>query len=310
MRTSKTFVAVAVVIGLFAAACTGTEADPTTTTPQDVETTTAPEATTTTAASTTTTTSPDPTTTTTEATPPLVLWADETAAAVLRGYIADFESATGIPVVVETFAADEIVPRFRDADGSTGAPDLFMGSHRWITQLQDDGLVAEIRLPYPGEYFPLALDAFTVGGTLYGLPYAIESPALYRNTELVPEEPADFSALIAACETLDAANRCLGIPADDPEVHLAIINAFGGYGFGYGDGGFDVTDVGLDTEGALLGAGFIDEQVKAERLHEAIGAEAAAELFRLGTEAFFLSGPVPNPGPVNWDAAPFEPLGV
>jgi maltose-binding protein MalE len=106
---------------------------------------------------------------------------------VLRGYIADFQSATGIPVVVEVFAADEIVPRIRDKDGSIGTPDLFMGSHRWIAQLQAEGLVAEVKLPYPGQYFPLALDAFTVNGTLYGLPYAIESPALYRNTDLVPE---------------------------------------------------------------------------------------------------------------------------
>jgi arabinogalactan oligomer/maltooligosaccharide transport system substrate-binding protein len=310
MRTSKTFVSVAVAIGLVAAACAGTEADSTTTTSPNVETTTAPEATTTTAASTTTTTSPDPTTITTEATPPLVLWADETGAAVLRGYIADFQSATGIPVVVEVFAADEIVPRIRDKDGSIGTPDLFMGSHRWIAQLQAEGLVAEVKLPYPGQYFPLALDAFTVNGTLYGLPYAIESPALYRNTDLVPEAPADFGALVASCETLEAANRCLGIPADDPEAHLAIVNAFGGYGFGYGDSGFDATDVGLDTEGALSAARFIDQQVKAGNLHEAVGAEAATELFRLGTEAFLLSGPVPNPGPDNWDASPFEPPGA
>jgi len=308
MRTSKSLVAIVVAIGLIAAACGGTEADPTTTTSQGVDTTAAPETTTTTAPSTTTTTAP--TTTTTEATPPLVLWADETGAAVLEGYAADFESATGIPIVVEVFAADEIVPRVREADGSTGPPDLFMGSHRWIAQLQAEGLVAEIKLPYPDEYFPLALDAFTVNGALYGLPYAIESPALYRNIDLIPEAPADFEALVTSCEALEAPNRCLGIPADDPEVHLAIINAFGGYGFGYGDGGFDATDVGLDTEGALLGAGFIDQQVKAERLLEAIGTEAAADLFRVGAEAFLLAGPVANPGPDNWDAAPFEPSGT
>ena len=310
MRTSKTIVAAAVAIGLFTTACTGAEADPTTTTHPDAEITTAPEPTTTTAASTTTTAEADPTTTTTEPTPPLVLWADETGTAVLRGYIADFQSATGIPIVVETFAADEIVPRIRDMEGTIGGPDLFMGSHRWIAQLQAEGLVAEIKLPFPDTFFPLALDAFTVDGTLYGLPYAIESPALYRNADLVPEAPADFAALIAACETLETPNRCLGVPADDPEVHLAIVNAFGGYGFGYGDNGFDATDVGLDTEGALSGADFINQQVIAERFQEAFGAEAAAELFRLGAEAFFLSGPLPNPGPDNWDAAPFVPPGA
>ena len=310
MRTSKPVVAIVAAIGLIAAACGGTEADPTTTTSQGVETTTAPETTTTTAPSTTATTSPTTTTTTIAATPPLVLWADETGAAVLEGYIADFESATGIPIVIEVFAADEIVPRVREADGSTGPPDLFMGSHRWIAQLQAEGLVVEINLPYPDEYFPLALDAFTVSGALYGLPYAIESPALYRNIDLIPEAPADFEALVTSCDALEAPNRCLGIPADDPEVHLAIINAFGGYGFGYADGGFDATDVGLDTEGALLGAGFIDQQVKAERLLEAVGTEAAADLFRVGAEGFLLAGPMADPGPDNWDAAPFEPSGT
>ena len=270
---------------------------------------TAPSTSTTSAAPTdsTTSTSTTSSTSTTAPIPPLVVWVDDTLAAVLDGYAADFEAATGIPVSIETHDIGGIVPQAIESIEEGTGPDLFYGSHRWLGQLQSAGLISDVPIPDPQAYLPLALAAFTSQGVLYGLPYTIETPALYFNMALIPEAPQGFSDLAAVCESLAITVRCLGMPSDDPETHLAIVTAFGGYGFGPGEDGFDGTDIGLDSEGALFAADFIDEQ---SLMGSLVPGDEAIRQFEEGKAAFLLARPMSNPGPTEWGAVPYQPFGA
>jgi len=303
MKTLKAYATLLVALSLLVVSCSGDDTTASSTTAGlDSSTTTS-----TTALPSTTSTSTTSSTSTTAPIPPLVVWVDATLAATLDGYAADFEAATGIPVNIEAHDIGDIVPQAIESFQEGAGPDLFFGSHRWLGQLKAAGLVNDVPIPDPEAYLPLALDAFTSDGVLYGLPYTIESPALYFNKALVPEEPTGFSDLTALCESLTITGQCLGIPSDDPETHLAIVTAFGGYGYGTGENGLDITDIGLDGEGALLAADFIDEQSSAGSV---IPGDEAIRLFEDGEEAFLLARPMANPGPAEWGAVPYQPAGA
>src|SRR5690606_40219458 len=66
-------------------------------------------------------------------------------------------------------------------------------------------VVAPIELgDVAADFEDVALEAFTYEGQAYGLPYAIENIALYRNTEPVDQTPATFDEMIAAGEASGA----------------------------------------------------------------------------------------------------------
>jgi arabinogalactan oligomer/maltooligosaccharide transport system substrate-binding protein len=119
-----------------------------------------------------------------------------------------------------------------------------------------------------------------------------------------------YADLRADCEDLSPGIRCIGIPSDDTASHLAVLHAFGGYAFAYGDGGFDTTDIGLAGEGALAAAAFLDAEAAAGRLDPALTTAAAAEEFADGDLAFFFSTPLGDPGIDDWDAQALRPDGA
>jgi maltose-binding protein MalE len=190
---------------------------------------------------------------------------------------------------------------------------VFIGAHDWIGELAANGVLAEIDLASPGDYYDIAVGAFSLDGTLYGLPYAIEGMALLYNTDLVPEAPATYADLVASCEALgDAIDNCLGVPAGDAYANQAFVAGFGGYVYGYGDAGFDKTDVGLDNDGALAGAAWLDEQVKAGLLDPAVGWGESGDLFNQGTQAYMWNGPWQVPAVqdagINIEVTPFPAI--
>src|SRR5699024_4833690 len=76
-------------------------------------------------------------------------------------------------------------------------PDITVGAHDWLGELTANAVVAPLELGEKASAFePVAVDAFTYDGQVYGLPYAIESVALIRNTELAPEAPATWDEMV------------------------------------------------------------------------------------------------------------------
>jgi maltose-binding protein MalE len=172
--------------------------------------------------------------------------------------------------------------------------DVFIGAHDWIGELVVNGVVEPIDLGARAEeFFQVALDAFSYGGSLYGLPYATEALGLFRNTTLVPEAPATFEDLLAICDELgDTVQACLGVPAGDAYGNYYWLSSTGGYIFAYDEAtGYDPTNVGLDNEGAIEGFTFFDQLVKDGYLDPAMTWDIMRDLFANGNAAFVIDGP-------------------
>ena len=284
-RRYTMWVMVILAFSLIAAACGGSEGG-------GEETTTTAAETTTTVAETTTTVAE---TTTTEALPPLVVWADEKRGAALETVTPAFTEATGVDVeiVLVDFGSikDEVITKGPAGEG----PDIFIGAHDWVGELATNGAVAPIDLGGRSvEFTDTGLNALTWEGQQYGLPYVTEAVALYYNADLVSEAPASIEDLTAACDAIEVTN-CLGIPGGndggDAYHHYPFLSAFGGYIFGFdASQGFDVEDIGLDSEGAVQGAQLLETLI-ADGYVASTNYDDAKNLFLEGNQAFWLTGP-------------------
>lgn len=120
----------------------------------------------------------------------LLIWADETRAGVIEELGPAFEEEYGVTLEVQQLAFGDIRDQLRIAGPAGEGPDVIIGAHDWLGELVANGLVAPVDLGEDAEKFsPVALQAFTYDGQLYGVPYAVENVALFYNTELVPEPP-------------------------------------------------------------------------------------------------------------------------
>lgn len=248
----------------------------------------------------TTTAAPAPTTTaaptTTVAAGELVVWADSNRAPVIESIAPAFTEATGVNVVVEVQDFGQIKDQVGTAGPAGEGPDIFIGAHDWTGELVANGLVDPIDLGgKAGSFDSQAVAAFTVDGSLYGLPVAIETVGLYYNTDLVPEAPATFEELGAICDALEGLEGCIGVPGggDGPDAYhnYFFVSSQGGYIFKYEEGvGYDPTDVGLDSAEAIAGLDFLAEQIDAGVVGS-VNYDTAKNLFLEGKQPFWVTGP-------------------
>ncbi len=87
---------------------------------------------------------------------------------------------------------------------------------------------------------------------------------------------------------------CLGIPAGPGQNtyhQFPFISAFGGYVFGFEGGSFDPGDIGLDSNGAIEGAEFIDALYRGGYASGSLDYLTMADLFNQGRIPFMWTGP-------------------
>ncbi len=232
----------------------------------------------------------------------LVIWTDDTRQPVVQDIAGPFADENGISIAVQELAFGDIRDLLSQTAESGEGPDIIIGAHDWLGELVANGVVEPIDVSGVADGFaPVAIQAFTYEGQTYGLPYAIENVALVRNTDLVPEAPATFEEMIQIATDFKAAH------ADDPTYqglavqvgpqgdayHLQpILSAFGGYIFGQNDDGtFNPDDVGIDSEGGLAAATFLQEQAAAGLLSPDVTYDAMIESFGTGKAPFAITGP-------------------
>lgn len=279
----RSLAAVFAALALIAAACGGDS--------EGGDTTAAP----TTQATTTTTAAP--TTTTTVALPPLEVWADDKFGAIIEQVAVPFTEDTGIEVDITVIDFQDMREQITTQAPAGAGPDLFIGAHDWLGEMVANGIAAPLDLGATSSNFAdVALDAYTTNGNLYAMPYAIEAIALFYNADLVTTPPTTVEELKAICDELgDAITNCWGIQgggaASDAFHNFPFVAANGGYIFGFDPAtGFDVTDVGLDSEGAIAGVEALAELV-ADGYIDPIDEDDMKQLFIDGEQAFLMSGP-------------------
>jgi maltose-binding protein MalE len=182
--------------------------------------------------------------------------------------------------------ADKITSAIPNGNG----PDLFVYSHDRIGDWVASGLLEPIEFwidtPTAETWDRDALAAMAYRGSLYGLPLAVKSLALYVRTDRVTAPPRTTDELFAMTPALRARGVFpLSYPVDDLYGHAAWLHGFGGLTLD-GDG-----RPAIATPEAVAAAGFARELVAREVVPRDADAALTATLFNAGKVAMVMSGP-------------------
>lgn len=231
----------------------------------------------------------------------LVLWVGTETEPVFQALADDFAEEFGISVAVQGISLGEISDVFPIAAPAGEGPDILAMPHDGLGRLVSSGLLTPMDLGEKAEEFsPAAIQAFSFSGERYGVPYATENVALFRNVDIVPDAPETWEDVLAISQERAADNdddistnqygfvRMEG----DPYHFYPMMTAHGGYIFGFNDdGSYNPDDVGLDNEGSLAAAQLWDSLLK-ENLHPpAVDWSIMHDMFESGQSAMTITGP-------------------
>lgn len=231
----------------------------------------------------------------------LVIWTDALKIDAVKTVADSFGEANGISVAVQAVSSD-LQTNFVTANSANNGPDVVVGAHDWIGNLVQNGAIDPLQLT-PEQlsgYSEKAVQATTYDAQLYGVPYGIEALALYRNTEVAPDQPKTLDDAIAAGEAAKKAGTvksALNLPVGDlgDAYHMhPLYTSMGGYLFGTTpEGDYDPKDLGVGSPGSIEAAQRIAELgEKGEGvLRRSISGDNSIALFTQGQAAFLISGP-------------------
>ncbi len=216
---------------------------------------------------------------------------------------------TGVKLVVVQKGFGDLRNDFIIAAPAGSGPDIILGAHDWIGELNASGLLAPVELgPNAASFAPNAVQAFTyTDGKLYGMPQATENIALYYNTDLVPTPPTTFDEVKTMSQAIKDAGTKYGFlrMIGDPYHFYPIQTAFGGYIFGQNaDGSYNADDLGLNSEGSVAALEWINSMYEDGLLDRNGNIDGGLMLsaFQNGDAAMVISGP--------WALSGFREAGV
>jgi maltose/maltodextrin transport system substrate-binding protein/arabinogalactan oligomer/maltooligosaccharide transport system substrate-binding protein len=226
----------------------------------------------------------------------LTVWADETRAPIIEEIGKAFTEKYGVEIIVQEMGSGDIRDQLKIAGPAGEGPDIIVGAHDWLGELVTNGLLAEVDLgDKASDFFGPAVDAFTYDGKLYGVPYATENLAFFRNVDLVPDAPTTWDEVVAIATQLEDAGSVeygYALQENDPYHFFPIMTAFGGYVFGRDEiGSYDPTDVGIDSEGSIAAATWLDTMVKEGHLAAGVDYGTMHSMFENGQVAMIITGP-------------------
>lgn len=228
---------------------------------------------------------------------PLVIWADAERAPLLTELGTQFEEEFGIPVEVQQYGLGDARDQLLIAGPAGEGPDIMVTAHDSIGQFVANGAIVPIELDddMRALFTESSLDLFTYQDQLWGIPYAQENVALIRNVDLVPEAPSTWEEVRAIAEELQSSGEAdygLVIQTGNTYHNFPITSAFGGYIFGVNeDGSFDLSDVGLNSEGGVAAAEWLSGMYNEGLMPPDVNDDVAFELFTAGDAAMIVTGP-------------------
>ncbi|WLD94860.1 extracellular solute-binding protein [Alkalihalobacillus sp. AL-G] len=229
----------------------------------------------------------------------LIVWEDKEKGIALEPAIKSFEEKYGIKVEYKELGmADEIREQLPlDAPAGTG-PDILTLPHDQIGAMATQGLLAplEVSEDVINTFTESSIQAQTFNGELYGLPKATETPVFIYNKAHMDKAPESFNELYEFSKgfTKDGKYGFLAL-WDNFYFANAIMAANGGYVFQQTAEGLDASDLGLNNEGAVEGAEYIqkwyDEGLFPKGIIGESGGSAMDALFNEGKVASVMNGP-------------------
>jgi len=229
-------------------------------------------------------------------TPVIRIWADNLRMPALREVETAFEDEYGVELLLEQVGFGDIRRLLSTAGPAGEGPDIIIGAHDWLGELTAGGLISPIDLgDRVSEFAPAAIQAFTYGGDLYGMPVNTENVALFINTDLVPECPATWTEvhdISAELHAADANQYGFVRMEGDPYHFYPIQTAFGGYIFGRDESGsYDPTDVGVGDPGSIAAAQWYEGMVTEGLQPPAMDWDTMHQWFESGQAAMLVTGP-------------------
>jgi maltose/maltodextrin transport system substrate-binding protein len=126
----------------------------------------------------------------------ITIWCSEKQVDILQRLGEEFKAKYGVSVDVQYVEFGSIKPNFLTAAPQGKGADIIVGAHDWVGELVVNGLLEPIpQFKDQNQFYNTALNAFSYGGKLYGLPYAMEAIALIYNKDYVKVPPSTFDAL-------------------------------------------------------------------------------------------------------------------
>jgi len=242
----------------------------------------------------------------------LLVWEDIEKAGGIEDAVAKFEEEHDVTVkVVEKAYAQQIEDLRLDGPAGTG-PDVLTMPGDQIGTAVTEGLIKELDVPEDVQsiYTEVAMQSQKVDNKVYGLPKAVETTMLYYNKDLVSEEelPTTLDEWYELSKEMTDGEK-YGFLALFDQIYYAqsVLSGYGGYIFGTDEnGGFNGSDIGLNNEGSVEGAQYIQKFYKEGLFPAGIigeqGINVLESLFTEGKAAAIISGP--------WNIDPFTKAGV
>lgn len=231
----------------------------------------------------------------------LIIWTNmSTELGVIQKYADTWGEEKGYEVEVITQSPS--VQQLAQAAGSANAPDAIIGiPNDQLANFVNAGLAAEVPadLYNDGDFSDAAIQACYMNGIRYAAPLSVETITLFYNTDMVNAVPKTWEELV------EQASESGGVQFDATSIYydLGFVRAAGGYIFKYENGAYDVSDIGLDNEGAVTAYGFINDLCnKYNLLSSSVTADIARSNFQNGMTAYYIGGP--------WDIDGFKSAGT
>lgn len=228
--------------------------------------------------------------------PKLVIWCSEKQVDILQRLGEEFKARYGVVVEVQYVNFPDIKPKFLTAAPEGQGADIIVGAHDWVGELVANGLLEPIpSFAELSQFFESGLSAFSYGGRLYGLPYALEAIALIYNKDYIPAAPKTVEEMIKIAKQIDAefAREVRGLVFPVTTFYYAVpfIFGYGGYVFKDTPTGLNVKDIGLANEGAIKGARLIKRFVDEKIIDPADNYQIMDSMFKEGKAAMIINGP-------------------
>ena len=225
----------------------------------------------------------------------LTMWVDETRIDIMKPIVEEFQKETGVKVDLVQKVSGDIRTDFVSQVPTGQGPDVIIGAHDWTGEFVNNGVVAPIQLGDKASQFsPSSVQAFTYGGQIYGVPYAIENIALVRNNALVAETKATtFDELIAEGKAAGTKYSVLIQQGDQGDAyHLyPLQTSFDAPIFTQEADGSYTTDLGLGGENGDKFAAYLAKLGQEKVLDPALGGDQVKEAFLAGESPYIVTGP-------------------
>lgn len=208
------------------------------------------------------------------------------------------ENGYEVTVIHESPSVQQVAQAANSAD----APDAIVGiPNDQLADYINAGLAMEVPddVYSDTDFSEASVQACYNDGVRYAAPLAVETVSLFVNTDLVSEVPSTWEELVETAKDVG------GVQFDATSIYydLGFVRACGGYIFNYADGAYDVSDIGLNNEGAVEAYTFINSlYADYGYVSQDITADIARSNFENGQAAYYIGGP--------WDVDGFTSAGT